>query len=74
STTTTTSAPPMLITTPLCSTASWNQTMSIIAGSTSSAGSTSTLLYNPYDIDYDGYANLYVVDYTNHRIQRFQLG
>ncbi|CAF5037126.1 unnamed protein product, partial [Rotaria sp. Silwood1] len=73
-TTTTTTAPPMLITTPLCSTASWNQTMSIIAGSTSSAGSTSTLLYYPFHIDYDGYANLYVVDHQNHRIQRFQPG
>ncbi|CAF4993534.1 unnamed protein product, partial [Rotaria sp. Silwood1] len=73
-TTTTTTAPPMLITTPLCSTASWNQTFSIIAGSTSSAGSTSTLLYYPIHIDYDGYANLYVVDHQNHRIQRFQPG
>ncbi|CAF5222130.1 unnamed protein product, partial [Rotaria magnacalcarata] len=45
-----------------------------IAGSTSNAGSTSTSLYNPYDIDFDGYNNLYVVDYTNHRIQRFDTG
>ncbi|CAF0947181.1 unnamed protein product [Rotaria sordida] len=72
--TTTTIAPPFLTTIPLCSTAVWNQTMSIIAGSTSNAGSTSQSLYNPYDIDYDGYGNMYVVDYTNHRIQRFQPG
>ncbi|CAF4459743.1 unnamed protein product, partial [Rotaria sp. Silwood2] len=74
SSTATTTAPPMLTTSPLCSTSVWNQTISIIAGSTSSAGSTATLLYYPFDIDFDGYANLYVVDHQNHRIQRFQPG
>lgn len=61
-------------TVPLCTTAIWNQTISIIAGSTSNAGSSATALYNPYDLAFDGYSNLYVVDYTNHRIQRFQPG
>ncbi|CAF4418590.1 unnamed protein product, partial [Rotaria socialis] len=73
-TTTTTIAPPIPTTTPLCSTSVWNQTISIIAGSTSNTGSTSTSLYNPYDIDFDGYNNLYVVDCYNHRVQRFQPG
>ncbi|CAF1082804.1 unnamed protein product [Rotaria sordida] len=72
--TTTTTALPFSTTSPLCSTVVWNQTMSIIAGTTSNAGTTSILLYNPYDIDYDGYGNLYVVDYSNHRIQRFPPG
>lgn len=52
----------------------WNQTFSINAGATSNWGTTATLLYNPYDLDFDGYQNLYVVDYSNHRIQRFSPG
>ena len=59
---------------PLCSTAVWNSTSTIVAGSTSTAGSSSTLLYDPYDVAFDGYRNLYVVDYFNHRIQRFRPG
>ena len=59
---------------PLCPTATYNQTVSILAGTTSSAGSTATLLYYPYDLDYDAYRNLYVVDYYNHRVQRFAPG
>ncbi|CAF4877138.1 unnamed protein product, partial [Rotaria socialis] len=35
---------------------------------------TSTLLYNPYDVQFDGYGNMYVVDCSNHRIQRFPSG
>jgi hypothetical protein len=57
-------------TTPLCPTAVWNQTLSIVAGSTGTYGSTSTLLYYPYDMDFDGYRNMYVVDYYNNRIQK----
>ena len=40
----------------------------------STAGSTSTLLYYPYDLDFDGFGYMYVVDYYNHRIQRFAPG
>ena len=59
---------------PLCSTATWNSTSTIVAGSTSTPGSTSTLLNYPYDVAFDGYKNMYVVDYSNHRIQRFRPG
>lgn len=59
---------------PICPTAVWNQTFSIVSGSTSNCASTNTLLCNPYDIDFDGYRNMYVVDYSNHRIQRYASG
>lgn len=59
---------------PLCATATWNQAFSLAAGATSAAGTTSTLLYNPYDVAFDGYQNMYVVDYTNNRIQKFPSG
>lgn len=58
----------------LCQTSVFNQTASILAGSTGSAGSTSTLLSSPYDLDVDNYNNMYVVDRNNHRIQRFFQG
>ena len=48
--------------------------MTIEAGSTANAGTTSTLLYNPYDIGFDGYNNMYVADTSNHRIQRYLNG
>lgn len=62
------------MTVPLCATAVWNQTFSIVAGATSNAGSTSTLLSSPYDMSFDGYRNMYVADYTNNRIQLFPEG
>lgn len=49
-------------------------TYSLATGSTSTIGSTGTLLYNPYDVAFDGYQNMYVVDTWNHRIQFFQSG
>ncbi len=59
---------------PLCATAVWNQTVSIVAGATSNAGSTTTLLSSPYHLGFDGYRNMYVVDYGNHRVQQFPAG
>ena len=61
-------------TTPLCPTAVWNQTVSVVAGATSNPGSTSTLLSSPYGLDVDEFRFLYVVDYGNHRVQRFAPG
>lgn len=58
----------------LCATAFFNQTFSTLVGSMGSAGSTATLLSSPFDVDFDGYRNLYVVDRNNHRIQRFSPG
>ncbi|CAF4516191.1 unnamed protein product, partial [Rotaria socialis] len=58
----------------LCATAVWNQTYSLATGSTSTIGSSGTLLYNPYDVAFDGYQNMYVVDTSNQRIQFFQSG
>jgi hypothetical protein len=59
---------------PLCPTATWNQSFAIVAGATSNAGSTSTLLNTPYDVSFDAYLNMYVADYNNHRIQKFLRG
>ncbi|CAF5144784.1 unnamed protein product, partial [Rotaria sp. Silwood1] len=72
--TTTTTAPPFSTTTPLCATAAWNQSVSLVAGATSNAGSTATLLNNPYYVAFDGYHNMYVVDTSNHRVQQYQGG
>lgn len=58
----------------LCPTAQWNQTFSTVAGIISSAGSSATLLYYPYNIYFDGYYTLYVADTSNHRIQYFPHG
>lgn len=60
--------------TALCSTATWNTTGTVIAGSPSNAGSSSVLLNYPYNMYFDGYQNLYVVDTNNHRIQFFSKG
>ncbi|CAF4520227.1 unnamed protein product, partial [Rotaria sp. Silwood2] len=72
--TTTTVSPPTTPQTSLCPTAQWNQTLTVVAGITSSAGTTGILLYNPYNIYFDGYQNLYVADTTNHRIQYYPRG
>ncbi|CAF3803800.1 unnamed protein product [Rotaria magnacalcarata] len=74
SATTTTTPLPTQTAIPVCRTAFWNQTYSTLAGSMGTAGTTSTLLYNPYDVQFDGYGNMYVVDCSNHRIQRFPSG
>ncbi|CAF0820255.1 unnamed protein product [Adineta steineri] len=42
-----------------------------IAGTPGKAGSNSTLLKNPMGIKLDNYLNMFVVDYSNHRIQIF---
>jgi sugar lactone lactonase YvrE len=42
-----------------------------IAGTTGSSGSISTLLNSPSSLKLDNQLNLYVVDQSNHRIQRF---
>lgn len=59
---------------PLCSTAIWNSSFTMVAGSTSTAGSTPTLLSSPYDVQFDPYSYMYVADFYNHRIQRFHSG
>lgn len=59
---------------PVCPTAVWNQTWTVLAGSSGNRGTTAILLYNPYSSFIDVYGNLYVVDYYNHRIQYFLRG
>ncbi len=59
---------------PLCATAVWNSSVTVLAGSTSNAGSTPTFLSSPNDVTYDGYGNMYVVDTNNHRVQQFSPG
>ena len=58
----------------ICSTAVWNSSFSTLAGAISTVGSTTTLLSSPYDVTFDGYQNMYVADYNNHRIQKFSSG
>ena len=59
---------------PLCSTAQWNSSSTLITGSTGSAGNSPTLLSSPYDVTFDKYQNVYVADFTNHRIQQYRYG
>ena len=42
-----------------------------IAGVTNQTGSNSNLLYQPSSIILDNQLNLYVADYSNHRVQKF---
>ena len=58
----------------VCPTAVWNQTFTVLAGSSGNAGSSATLLNNPYGAFIDAYGNTYVADYTNHRIQFYPRG
>jgi len=51
-----------------------NSTIMIIAAGTGSAGSNSTMLHDPNGIFVDINFDLYVADYSNHRIQCFHLG
>ena len=44
------------------------------AGSMGTTGLTGTLLNSPYDVGFDAYQNMYVVDASNHRIQFFPQG
>lgn len=59
---------------PLCNTANWNSTSTTVTGSTGTTGTTATLLNSPYDVSFDSYNYMYVVDYNNHRIQRYLPG
>ncbi|CAF5157484.1 unnamed protein product, partial [Rotaria sp. Silwood1] len=67
--TTTTTLPTPQVTIPVCQTAAWNQSFTVLAGSSGNAGTSSILLYQPYSSFIDIYGNLYVVDRYNHRIQ-----
>lgn len=59
---------------PLCSTAVWNSSATLVTGSTGTAGNSATFLSSPYDVNFDKYQNIYVADYTNHRIQQYRYG
>lgn len=59
---------------PLCPTVIWSQTFVNLAGALSTSGSSANLLSSPTTVDFDAYRNMYVVDQSNHRIQRFSPG
>ena len=59
---------------PLCQTAIWNSTFTMVVGSTGTTGTTATLLSSPYDVAFDGFGFMYVADFNNHRIQRYRQG
>ncbi|CAF2238833.1 unnamed protein product, partial [Rotaria magnacalcarata] len=73
---TTTSTTPAYVTlaNPLCPTSYWNSTVKIVAGYTASASSALTRLYNPQDVTFDGYRYMYVADYSNNRVLRYNPG
>lgn len=58
----------------VCGTSYWNATLTTIAGTLGSSGTTTTLLSSPYGIFLDGLNRTYVVDTGNNRIQRFSSG
>ncbi len=49
-------------------------TFTTVTGAISNPGTTSTLLYNPYGVTFDGYGYMYVADWSNNRIQQFMRG
>lgn len=57
-----------------CQTGVYNSSWTIVAGPTSTAGTSAIFLNNPYDVFIDGNFNIYVADYTNNRIQKFLPG
>ena len=63
-----------LTTAPVCVTAQWNQTFTVIAGTPGTRGSTATLLNDPTAATFDTHGNLYVADTINDRIQFFPRG
>ncbi|CAF3042616.1 unnamed protein product [Rotaria socialis] len=58
----------------VCGTSYWNGTLTTIAGTLSSSGTSATLLSSPYSVFLDGLNRTYVVDTGNNRIQRFSSG
>lgn len=58
----------------VCLTATWSSTFIIRGGSTNAASSAVDRLYAPFDLTYDGYGYMYVVDSGNNRIQKFPPG
>ncbi|CAF4009054.1 unnamed protein product [Rotaria sp. Silwood1] len=73
-TTTTTIPPTTQSLNQVCSTAYWNSTFRIVAGSTGSYSTAMNRLYTPIDVTFDGYGYMYVVDNGNNRIQLFPPG
>lgn len=54
-----------------CQTGMYNNSMLIVAGSTSSASNAMNRLSSPMDVFIDGYNIIYVSDYGNNRILSF---
>jgi hypothetical protein len=52
----------------------WNTTGITVAGITGSPGKTNNQLNFPFDIMLDYANNLYIADYSNHRIQKYLFG
>ncbi|CAF1105935.1 unnamed protein product, partial [Rotaria magnacalcarata] len=73
---TTTSTTPAFTQPPnqVCAASYWNSTINIVAGYTRSPSSALTRLYNPQDVTFDGYRYMYVADYSNNRVLRYNPG
>ncbi|CAF3958273.1 unnamed protein product, partial [Rotaria sp. Silwood1] len=73
---TTTSTTPAFTQPPnqVCATSYWNSTLKIVAGYTGYPSSALTRLYYPQDVTFDGYRYMYVADYYNNRIMRYNPG
>ena len=57
-----------------CQTGVFNTSWTVVAGQSSTSGTSATLLSSPIDVFVDGNFNIYVADYANSRIQRFRSG
>ncbi len=44
-----------------------------VAGGNNGRGARANQLTKPYDLSFDRQNNLYVVDYNNHRVQKFNI-
>ncbi|CAF3497383.1 unnamed protein product [Rotaria socialis] len=55
----------------LCNNATWDPNFSIISGADGATGRNATMFSNPYDVFIDQNNMIYVADYGNYRIQKF---
>lgn len=58
----------------ICATSYWNSSLKVVAGYTGYYSRAVSRLYYPQDVTFDGYRYMYVSDYSNNRIMRFNPG
>lgn len=58
----------------ICPTSYWNSTIKVVAGFFNRSSTSLTRLKNPQDVTFDGYRYMYVADYYNNRVLRYNPG